>query len=221
MQNKITGKRAVKADATKVEPSQWSRGRTALAERMEAESLHPAQAGRFEGRPELARWYCVSVNWGCEFAVEGKLSKAGVEVFLPREKFDIVKGGKKIEGERPLFKGYLFVRIVPFVASFMALRRVKKVRDILGNGEVYQVVPNAHIDVFKRVFEKVDVERMPVDRTIGQGSKARITHGHFAGRNCVVLQVTGGRNPRVRVCVDGFGEFAHDVKMDLAFLRKL
>lgn len=219
MRNTNTGKRAVVAEA--VEPSEWSKGRTALAERMEAERLLPAQAERFAGRPEVARWYCVSVNWGCEFAVESKLAKAGVEVFVLRERFDFVKGGKKFEGERPVFKGYVFVRIWPFADAFIALKQVKKVRDILGNEKGYQVVPNAHIDVFKRVFEKVDVARMPVDRSIGQGSKAHITHGHFTGRDCVVVQVTGGRNPRARVCVDGFGDYARDVTIDLAFLQKL
>ncbi|KQR27217.1 hypothetical protein ASF91_19560 [Rhizobium sp. Leaf155] len=183
--------------------------------------LEPAKAVRFESQPKSARWFCVSVEGGADFTVSGKLSTAGVEVFVLREKWIAVKDGKKIEGERPVFGGYIFVRMLPFAEAFHAIKQVKDVREILGDGVRYTEVPNAHLEVFTKVCEKIDVERMPVDRSIGQGNRARITHDVFAGYDCVVVQVSGGRNPRVRVSVLGFGEYAHDVTLPLAFLQKL
>lgn len=201
--------------------SEFSKRRMTRNERLYRALLEPASAERFEKRPDWAHWYCVSVAGGADFAVESKLSKAGVEVFALREKFDVVKGGKKISAERPIFKGYLFVRILPLAEAFQALKHLTEIRDFLGDGTQYIVIPNEHMEIFQRTYEKIHVERMPVDKSIGQGNRAHITDGVFAGRECLVLQVMSGRNPKVRVFVEGFGEFARDVTLDLAFLRKL
>lgn len=221
MPNKVSGAQAGACAGDSVEPSQWSKNRMTRQEKLYAMMLEPAKAARFESEPDKARWFCVSVSGGADFTVAGKLSTAGVEVFALREKHVFVKGGKKFEGERPVFGGYIFVRIMPVAAAFHALLRVEDVKEILGDSSRYTEVPAAHMDVFTRVFDEPDVARMPVDRTIGQGHQARIIDGLFAGHDCLVLQVSGGRNPRVRVCVLGFGEYSRDVTLDLALLRKL
>lgn len=183
--------------------------------------LEPAKAARFESRPSDARWFCVSVAGGADFTVGSKLSTAGVEVFVLKRKETLVKAGKKIEIEKPIFGGYIFVRIMPIAEAFHAIKKVEDVQDILGNGMRYTEVPVAHMDVFTRVYTKPDPERMSVDRSIGQGCLARITEDLFAGYDCVVVQVFSGRNPDVRVSVMGFGEYSHDVTMPLAYLQKL
>lgn len=221
MPNKVSGARAGACAGDGVEPSQWSKKRMTREERLYAMMLEPAKAARFESQPDNARWFCVSVAGSADFTVEGKLSTAGVEVFALREKHVFVKGGKKIEAEKPVFGGYLFVRMLPVAEAFHAIMQVKDVKNILGDGKRYTEIPVNHMAVFTRVFDEPDVARMSVDRTIGQGQQARIIGGLFAGHDCLVLQVSGGRNPRVRVCVLGFGEYSRDVTLDLALLRKL
>lgn len=216
---KITGAQA--GVCTTNEISAFAKRRMTREERLLSMLLEPAKAARFESQPNMARWFCVSVAGGTDFTIAGKLSTAGVDVFVLREKWVAVKAGKKIEGERPVFGGYIFVRMMPVAEAFHAVKQVKDVLDILGDGVRYTEVPAAHLDVFTKVCEKADVERMPVDRTIGQGSRAVITEDLFKGYECVVVQVFSGRHPDVRVSISGFGEYAHDVTMPLAFLRKL
>lgn len=201
--------------------SEFARSRMTREERLYAMMLEPAKATRFETTPTEARWFCFSVAGGADFTIEGKLSTAGVEVFVLREQRETIKKGVKIVSERPVFGGYVFVRMLPIAAAFHAIKQVKGVVDFIGDGVRYTEIPEKQMVVFKRVFEAVNVERMPVDRSIAQGQRAYITHGLFAGSNCVVVRVKSGRNPRVNVCVEGYGEFAHDVEIDLAFLQKL
>lgn len=203
-----------------VEPTEWQKRKMTREERLYSALLEPAKAKRFADR-EGGKWFCVSVKSGTEFALERKLSTAGVEAFVLRDKEEIVKKGVKYFAETPVFRGYLFVRILPSPEAFHALKEVEEVRDFLGNGTRYTEIPDAHMVVFTTVSKPVDVQRMPVDRSIGQGQRVRIIDGHFAGGTCIVLQVKSGRNPRVRVYLEGYGEFARDVTLDLALLQKL
>lgn len=201
--------------------SEFSKRRMTRDERLYRALLEPASTSRFEKRPDWAHWYCVSVVGGTEFALEGKLSKAGVEVFVVRERGVVVNKGRKIEFEKPMFKNYVFVRILPLADAFHALLTLSEVRGFLGDGTRYHVISNEHMSVFKGSFEKKHVERMPVDRSIGQGQEVSIVHGPFAGFNCVVLQVSMKRDARARVWIDAFGKPFEIESIPVAFLQKL
>jgi transcriptional antiterminator NusG len=219
MRGKKSGVLAVAG--AQLEVSEFSKRRMTREERLYAMMLEPAKAVRFESRPNEARWFCLSVAGGADFTVGGKLSTAGVEVFILKRKEILVKAGKSFDIEKPVFAGYIFVRILPTAEAFHAIKQVVDVQNILKDGIRYAEVPSAHMDAFTRVYTKPDPQRMPVDRSISQGCLALITDDLFTGYKCGVVQVFSGRNPRVRVSVMGFGEYAHDVTLPLAYLQKL
>lgn len=219
MRNTNTGKRAVVAEA--VEPSEWQRQRESRVQRLTKAQLHAASASLVERDEKAARWYCLAVRGGHEFAVEKKISEAGVEIFVPSEHWSAVRKGRKIEGKRAFMPGYALVRIVPSADAFCGLTNQKDVVRFVGNSSGYHIISNHDVTVLKSISDANNVSRMPVDRSIGQGVKAHVEKGIFAGHDCVVLQVTTGRDPRARVWVEAFGEFSRDVSLPLAFLRKL
>ncbi|MCZ7451048.1 transcription termination/antitermination NusG family protein [Agrobacterium rhizogenes] len=221
MPNKVSGARAGACAGDGVEPSQWSKNRMTRALRLSMAQLSAASAKVVAEREKEARWYCLAVHGGHEFAVEKRISDAGVEIFVPQESWVTIKKGQKIEGKSVLLPGYALVRIVPSAAAFQGLLKQKSVFGFVGRDACYHIVRDVDVAVLKGISDRNEVSRMPVDRTIGQGSRATITHGHFAGHECIVVQVMSGRTPRARVRVEAFGGGMGDVTMALAFLKKL
>lgn len=221
MPNKFSGAQAGACASDGVEPSQWSKDRMTRALRLATAQLAAASSRLVAEREKEARWYCLALHGGHEFDVEKRISDAGVEIFVPQEIWVTIKNGRKIEGKEALLPGYALVRIVPSAAAFQGLLQQKSIFGFVGRGASYHIVRDNDVAVLKGISDKNDVSRMPVDRSIGQGHRARVTKGVFAGYDCVVLQVMSGRNPRVRVSVEAFGELSRDVTMALAFIEKL
>lgn len=203
------------------EITDWQKGRMTRALRLAKNQLADAMASLVQATPKAARWYCMAVRGGHELAVEKNLLDAGVEVFVARERWSKVKKGVKIEGERAMLPGYMLVRIVPSAGAFHGLKQQDGVSDFVGGALGYYVVRDADVAVLKAISDSGDVCRMPVDRSIGQGQRARIHKGAFAGHECVVVQVTAARVPTARVWLGAFGQHSFDVTMPLAFLEKL
>ncbi len=203
------------------EPSQWQKTETTRRQRLASQRLADAVMSLFADRPKDARWYCLAVESAKELVLEESLKRANVELYVPRERFQAVKKGVKIEGERSVLSGYMLVRILPSARAFAGLKKQSGVIDFVGNEAGYHVVHDGDVAKLKALYETNDISRMPVDRSIGQGTKADITHGPFAGKRCVVVQVTASREPKAKVWIDGFGDRVGVVTLALAFLKKV
>ncbi|WP_244428274.1 transcription termination/antitermination protein NusG [Sinorhizobium fredii] len=189
--------------------------------RITARNLRAASMKVTEMNPNMARWYCLVVKRGREFDVENLLKEANVEAFMPRERVVFVRHGRKVEGDRPGLPGYVLVRFVPSNEAFAGMVNLKNVFDFVGGASGYHIIKDAHVDVFKRISNGEDVTRIATDKTIGDGSKAEIVMGPFAGFDCVVTSVKWCRQAKasVRIHVEGR---AFDIdSMPLAFLKKL
>lgn len=215
---KSARKRAGACDVEGVEPSKWQKTRITRQQRLYRAMLLPASAALVEQRPAEARWFCLNVYDGAEFTVESRLADGGVKVLVAREKFEKIVKGEKIEGERACFTGYVFVRIVPSALAFERLRKVKGVVDFLHNGERYHTVRDHDLGFYA---DKLNIDRMKADKTIGDGCEVVIRFGPFAGLDCVVLQVTDpkSRTPYARLWVKVYGREIKNVP--LAFIEKV
>ncbi|CDZ43232.1 Transcription antitermination protein NusG [Neorhizobium galegae bv. officinalis] len=211
-------KRAGACDVEAVEPSNWQKTRITRQQRLYRAMLLPASAALVEQRPADAKWFCLNVFDGAELTVESRLVDGGVKALVPREKFDKIVKGDKIEGERACFTGYVFIRIVPSALAFERLRRVKGVVDFLHNGERYHTVRDHDLGFYA---DKLNIDRMKADKTIGDRCEVIIRFGPFAGLECVVLQVTKpkSREPLARVWSKLYGREMKNVP--LAFMEKV
>ena len=172
-------------------------------------------------QPEAARWYCLYVHPGREFAVESVLRDANVEFCLPREKWVAERRGRKIEGEKAMFPGYLPVRFVWSASAFQAFKRVRGVFDFVGGVDGYYSIPDKHIQRLRLWETGGDPTRVETDKTMAEGDKAEIIFGPFAGLRCIVLAVKWSRQARARVLVRDKGVELEIQSIPLAFLEKL
>ncbi|KKX24346.1 hypothetical protein YH62_27620 [Rhizobium sp. LC145] len=182
--------------------------------------LRPASSEIVESRANDARWFCLQVKNGHDFTVEKLFTDCGVQVLAPRETIVKVKRGKKIEGERAFFPGYLLVRLVPSAEAFAAVRKQDHIVGFVGGESGYHVVRDADVVVFQPISTP-DIAELPVDKTIGQSSRCRISAGPLAGLECVVLDVKWKREPRGRVRVEVGDKFVVVDRLPIAFLEKL
>jgi transcriptional antiterminator NusG len=202
-----------------------NQGRERFEDRMRriaARNLKEASMQITEQNPDSARWYCLHVMKGHEFAVEKELQAADVEAYVPREKALQVRHGRKIEVEKPYLGGYLLVRCVPSSAAFHGLRRQPFVIDMVGgvNGNYY-VITDAEVAVFKALFDAIDVSRMPTNKSFADGDKAEVTIGPFTGFSCLVTKVAWCREAWASVLIEVSGRVFPISRIPLAFLKKL
>lgn len=228
MQRNFTGDKILYRPMIEAELSSGERQRAYAAservhrmQRIRSANLHAAARDVIESKPRMAKWFCLKVERGREFAVEKLLSDANVEAFMPREKWIKVRQGKTIEGELPFFPNYMLVRIVPSEEAFHGLKRVKYVSDIVGGPNGYHAVSDGHVDVFKQICSDIAIPRIATDKTISDGDRADIVSGPFAGFLCLVVSVTWSRQARARVAIDLDGKVFEIDSMPLAFLKKL
>lgn len=196
------------------------RDRVTRALRLARQQLAEASAVLVEREPKKARWYCMQVEGRSEFTVEKLLADAGVHVLLPKQKWVSAYKGKRIEGERPLFPGYLLVRIVPSAAAFEGLRMQRGVAEFVGDAKGYHIVVDKDVALFERLSSE-QLVRMEADKTIGQGCEALIEKGPFAGFRCVVLDVKWARMATGKVRIIAGDRFFIADNMPIAFLKKL
>ncbi|MDM9619092.1 transcription termination/antitermination NusG family protein [Rhizobium sp. S96] len=227
MQPKITGKKIKYRPMMEAELSLIERDRAYQRStradriaRIAAAKLRAASKELIERKPKMAKWYCLRVESGREYAVEKFLQDAKVEVFMPVETVVRVHKGKGIESLRPLFPSYILVRCVPSPEAFHGLRSSKYVVDIVGGSDGYHVIRNEDVELFKSLSVSGDVPRIATDKTMKDGDVAHITFGPFAGFTCVVVAVKWCRQARAKVVIDVMGKAFEIESMPLAFLKK-
>lgn len=122
--------------------------------------------------PELY-WYAVHVRSRHEFKVLDRLTRAGIDVFLPVvERLNKWKDRKKLVSF-PLFPGYLFVHIHKIYDTMLAILKTPGVVRFIGiiPGEP-EPVPNEQIDSLKRLVEsKENLDPYPY---LKEGQRVRI-----------------------------------------------
>lgn len=190
--------------------------------RLASVNLRAASMAVTKVQPDSARWFCLQVQKGKEFAVEKEMLEANIEAFMPREKWVHVRHGRKIEGERPYLAGYIMVRCVPSPNAFHGLRRQRFVVDIVGGGDGhYHVIRDEDVAVFKSLFDTPNVSRMATDKSFSDGDLAVIAFGPFTGFSCLVVRVEWCREAWASVVIELSGKVFPISRIPLAFLKKL
>lgn len=190
--------------------------------REDADNRHAASVDVVDRMQAAARWYCLVVRKELDLSVENSLVKSRIENYSPKETRVSFRQGRRIEQVLPYFPGYILVRIVPSDAAFRGLKSHEGVVGIVGDDVgCYHEIPQAEVDVFKKVCEPVSIERLAADKTIKQGDEADIVTGPFAGFLCIVTAVKWCRQARASVRIDMHGKAFDIDSMPVAFLKKL
>jgi len=117
-------------------------------------------------------WFVVQTNIKCEEKATGNLSDAGITVYYPSFKKEIVhhRTKKVVTKTYPLFRGYLFVCMPKVGADWFTLRRCEGVESVLGVEGRPIPVPAKSVEQF--IAAQADLQ-------FDQTDKARIHRGEI------------------------------------------
>jgi len=148
-------------------------------------------------------WYAVHVRSNQERQAAEHFRGRGVETFLPLYKTLSRRLDRRVMLERPLFTGYVFVRLDLASDVRIAVLRTPGVVRIVGFGGELARIPDDTISSLRILVDNSDgaVKPHPLVR---EGQKVAVLDGCFRGASGV-LHLTAGRKPQLVVEVEFLG----------------
>jgi transcriptional antiterminator RfaH len=126
-----------------------------------------------------AHWFAIQAKARRENFGATNLSALGIEILLPRIKFERLLRGTTLERTKPLFPGYFFARFCPR-DSFASVKAARGVLQVLSAGRIPIPVDDRVIrDIRSRMQEDGLIRLRPLD--LAPGTRVTIQNGAFAG----------------------------------------
>lgn len=162
------------------------------------------QAATSEPCPgEAAQWFCLRSQPRHEhIALAHVRNLTGVEVFLPRIRFQRTTRQGKAWVTEALFPGYLFARF-DWQASLRAVHHARGVSQVVHFGDRWPTLEAGLIEELRRTVGNTEEPRV-VPIHLAPGDEVTISSGAFHGLSAVVTQVLPARQ-RVAVLLDFLG----------------
>ncbi|HEY5071500.1 MAG TPA: transcription termination/antitermination protein NusG [Caulobacteraceae bacterium] len=172
------------------------------------------------------KWYIVHVYSNFEKKVAESireqahaqnLDESFSEILVPTEDVIEIRRGRKINGERKFFPGYVLVKTDLSDEAYHLVKNTPKVTGFLGSGSRPMPVSEREVARIIGAIEE-GVERPKPTITFDIGETVRVIDGPFASFNGSVEQVDEDR-ARLRVTVSIFGR-ATPVELEYAQVEK-
>jgi transcription antitermination factor NusG len=139
-----------------------------------------------------AAWFAVWARNQYEPKVAAELQRKAIEVFLPRVAVASARRDRHRVLSRPLFPGYLFVRLTPSRETYIRVASTEGVVRLLGERwDALHVIPDAEVEAVQRLIASGDGPR-PVP-WLRVGDRVRIVAGPLAGLEGFVQARRDGR----------------------------
>ena len=135
-------------------------------------------------------WYAIYVRSRHEFQISERLTKAGIDTFLPVvERLSRWKDRKRLMNF-PLFPGYLFVRTDRSPQSRLSVLKTRGIVRFLGNvpGEPEPVPEEQIISLQTLIENKAFLEPYPY---LKEGQRVRIKRGPLSGVEGIFVEKYG------------------------------
>lgn len=146
-------------------------------------------------------WYCLRSQPRHEGAAAARLRQEGIEVFLPRIRYQKANARGRVWVTEALFPNYLFAHF-DWHLSQRLVRHAPGVSTIVAFGPHVPTLPSA---VIASLRESVGTEELRViSQAVAPGDEVRIAGGALQGLSAVVTQVLPARE-RVRVLLEFLG----------------
>ncbi|MCM1066925.1 MAG: UpxY family transcription antiterminator [Muribaculaceae bacterium] len=165
-----------------------------------------------------AKWFVAIVNNRAEKTIAQKLSKLGIENFLPlQEELRVWKNGKKTKIERSVIPARIFIRCTeerrreivnfPFIFRFMTNQAGTSVNS--GNKPL-AVVPDFEIEQLKFMLGVSNVNIQFAESFV-KGDIVEVLRGPFKGLQGVILHDAGGPSCRLFINIDFLGSASVEI----------
>lgn len=158
----------------------------------------------------LARWVVATCRVGREAETSDSLVAAGIECWCPRERLLARprRGLRAVDIFRPIFRGYLFVRVIPDSYAYAGLMAAARLRGLMSQDGKPYLMPDALMD--RLMLAALESERKQQDASELPplpdllGRRVTIRSGPFADFAVTVRKLLSKRR-QVVVDVPMFG----------------
>lgn len=166
-----------------------------------------------QAAPKDFRWYVLRVASNREERVRDNLiarvKAAGMQekirnVIVPTENFTEIKGGKRREGKRKKFPGYILVEMQIDEETWYLVRGTSGIGDFVGSESMPMPMEPHEAEKFVGGMKTAEAEKPKLDINYRIGDKVKIKEGPFDNFSGVVAEVNTQKG-LVRVNVMIFG----------------
>jgi len=160
------------------------------------------------GAVAARRWFVLTVAPSMDTFVNAALSRFDIEGWMPTAMVTPPRRGGRGTASRPVyakpvFPGYLFVRIAETPEAWSALLAVKGVHGVLGGAMQPSPVPDVIVDTL-RDFLATNPQAVPIlTAAVKAGDAVRLTDGPFASFPGIVDRVDGKGRALIDVLIFG------------------
>jgi len=146
-------------------------------------------------------WFCVRSKPKSEHIAARHLEEAGIDVFLPRIRFQRLTRRGKVWFTEALFPGYFFSRF-DWASSFRNVCGTNGVTTVVHFGDNCPRIPAAAIEELRGLFGAESLRELSPELNVGD--EVKIATGPFQGLVAVVNKVLPAPE-RIRVLLDFLG----------------
>ena len=174
-----------------------------------------------------ARWYIVHAHSGFEKKVSQEILKQAEqknmkqfihEICVPTESVTEVKKGKKTQGERKFFPGYVLVKMELNDETWHLVKSTPKVTGFLGGGNKPQPISDKEADqIFQQMKEGVVASAKELEFEVGE--QVKVIDGPFDSFVGVIEGLDEARK-KLKVAVSIFGR-ATPVELEFNQVEKV
>lgn len=171
------------------------------------------------GFEKMARWIVAVCRPGTETRIHDDLATLGIECWCPMEKKRRPprRGLKAQVIHTPLFRGYLFVRVIPMNEAFVGVLSASRLSGLMGHDGVPTLMPERIMERLRLSVAKRLKDQGDDDGSWWRDCHVTVTHGPFASFKAVVRALVG-KGDKVKVDVEIFGR-ATPVELDIDSIR--
>jgi transcriptional antiterminator RfaH len=183
--------------------------RLKVGDRVDVPEARPAQPPARS--PDRARrWTVVNVETGREAVADQGIAKLGYVVYVPRfsnKQRDKRKHRAWHHVLRPLFPGYLFVKLSPDLDPWIGIEAVRGVVSVVKAGDKPGRVPDLLIEKLRDAEPKNFKAFRNVGDDLVEGTRLRVTEGPFADQVVRFVSAVGDMDSDARIValLDLFG----------------
>lgn len=159
-----------------------------------------------------AKWFIAIVNNRSEKSCAEKLTKMGLENYVPvQEELRIWANGKRVNVEKVMIPSKIFIHCtererreivnLPFIFRFMTNKAETSVNSM---SKPLAVVPDHEIQQMKFMLDVADAKVAFTDRFV-KGDKVKVRRGPFIGLVGVVLEDSESKTSHLYIDIDFLG----------------
>lgn len=167
----------------------------------------------------MSRWYVVHTHSKSEFQALSHLKRQGFLAYLPQYLKRRRHARRTDSVRRPLFPGYLFIKMDVERIRWRAIRSTIGIRSLICNGELPAAVPEGVVEDIRAREDDGGLVPVAAPAPFDRGETVRVSHGAILDQvglfDCAsdeervfVLLSLMGRQLRVRVPATAVSVFA-------------